>query len=88
MKTIYKYPVDNLGNITLLLPQNAEILTVQSQGERLCIWAIVDTEVLVSLRKFCVRATGQPLDGKEGAYIGTFQLLGGEFIGHLFEAKE
>lgn len=36
-------------------------------------------------RVFVMRGTGHRFTGEEGRYVGTFQLDGGAFVGHLFE---
>lgn len=88
MKTIWKYPIP-MGGFTLEMPANAHILTVQTQDGSPFLWAMVDTEAPTVERRFTVRGTGHGANGVlETAYIGTFQLLDGAFIGHLFEQHE
>ena len=84
---IYKYPFEVTGLVKIAMPANAQILTVQTQHETPCIWAIVDTEHTMETRTFHVFGTGHSLDIDllRSKYIGTFQLLNGQFVGHLFE---
>lgn len=83
---IYKYPVEMKDEISISIPVGAEILCVQTQYETPCIWALVDPEAREEVRTFYLRGTGHQIDRKPGdRYIGTFQLGGGGFIGHLFE---
>ena len=42
MKTIYKYELNLYGTTTLDLPIGAEILTVQIQFDKICIWALIN----------------------------------------------
>jgi len=87
---IFKYPFQVSDFIQVEMPKNAHILTVQAQGETACMWAIVDLgESEVEVREFRCYGTGHPIDIEVSSarYIGTFQLLGGRFIGHLFEEK-
>lgn len=69
------------------MPQGAETLCVQMQGTQPCIWAKVDDAKPMENRMFHVRGTGHLLQENEGKYIGTFQMLGGSLIFHVFEHK-
>ena len=85
--TIFKYPFEVTDLISIEMPKGAHALTVQTQGEIPCIWAIVDPEAPPEIRQFHCYGTGHPIniDISKTRYVGTFQLLGGRFIGHLFE---
>lgn len=81
MKTVYKYAVGSQQ-----MPKGAEVLCVQMQGDQPQIWALVDPEETeLESRHFIVFGTGHPIQG-DYTYIGTYQVLGGAFIGHVFEA--
>lgn len=88
-KTIWKYEITPSDFQEIIMPVGAKILDVQTQGDTPCIWALVnpnytDTEV----RIFEVFATGVPIKydmGVQREYIGTFQLMGGGLVFHLFE---
>lgn len=85
---IYKYPFNVQDEIRIEMPKDASILTIQAQDEVPCIWAIVDIEQpTIEVRRFRLFGTGHPMDIEPALsrYIGTFQLLGGRFIGHLFD---
>ena len=92
IKKIYKYTIPVENSFSLELPRGAKILTVQEQHGKPQIWALVDPENSTEAREFCVVGTGHPIvddSPKETIdYIGTFQLFGGNFIGHLFEIRE
>jgi hypothetical protein len=87
MLSVYKYPVIPNDYIDLSLPQGAIILSVQSQYDKPQLWALVDPESPVELRRFRLAGTGHPI--KESAdklyFHDTFQLHGGQLIFHLFE---
>jgi len=88
MKTIYKYEIPVDDNIRLELPKGAEILSVQEQYGKPCIWAIVDPEKEVEGRLFELLGTGHNIKASEiinRKYIGTFQLYNGALVFHLFE---
>ena len=69
------------------MPQGAEILTVQTQGQIPCLWALVDPEAPTELRIIELYGTGDPFHegSKPRKYIGTCQIKGGESVFHVFE---
>ena len=88
MKAIYKYPFNLQGIINIEMPKDAQILSIQVQHEIPCIWALVNPKAKKEIRKFVLHGTGSSIKIlPEMKHIGTFQLEGGNFIGHLFEYK-
>lgn len=86
MKTIYKYPFEITDEQTLMLPTNAQILTVQTQWDAPCLWAMIDPEEKrtekVTIR---VYGTGHPIDDSDNLdYLGTVQMLSGQLVFHVF----
>lgn len=92
MKTIHKFPFLEDGRVAFEMPEGAEILTVQVQGlSMICLWALIDTEVSLVMRKFGIFGTGQPIsveEKEELSYIGTVQTHRSRFVWHVFEIKE
>jgi hypothetical protein len=85
MQTIWKYPIAP-GHVKLILPEGAEILCVQVQGEEVCLWAKVDTDKTPTERRILTYGTGHDMEENViHRYIGTFQLMGGLLIFHSFE---
>lgn len=88
-KTIYKYNLKVMGRQTIELPIGAEILTIQSQYENPCLWALVDPENTDSKSRVIeMFGTGHPVGydmGVSRKYISTFQLNGGQLVFHVFE---
>ena len=85
MKAIWKYPIVT-DSQRLAMPRGAEFLTVQRQGDLVCLWAIVDDSRLLEKRVIEVFGTGNPMPsdmGIERKYIGTFQQ--GPLVWHVFE---
>jgi hypothetical protein len=76
-----------LDETPVKMPKGAEILSVQIQKGRPCIWALVDPDAQSEVRRLCVRGTGHTLKGNEGRYIGTFQAMGGDLVMHVFEER-
>jgi len=87
-KTIWKYEMGITVKQKLEMPVNAEILTVQIQEGKPCLWALVDPNEKKEIRTFETFGTGSPIycdmeiDRK---YIGTCQLYDGSLILHIFE---
>ena len=86
MKTIYKYPLPKRTYFTLSLPQGAEILTVQMQGDEPYLWAVVETDAPLQYRYFRMVGTGHPFSDEHARYISTFQT--GPFVFHIFELDQ
>jgi len=88
MKTIYKYKLSMQDSTRLQLPSGAEILTVQTQNEEPCLWALVDIENEYETRVFRIAGTGHNIETNDVnglKYISTFQLMKGALIFHVFE---
>ena len=85
MRTIFKYPVQIADQFDVEMPAGASVLSVQVQGDQPQMWVAVDTEARVVRRAFAVRGTGHPLQRDVGRFVGTFQMLGGALVFHLFD---
>ena len=86
MITVYKYIIDPY-NSEILLPNNAEILSVAFQGNEFCMWCKVDTERSVLPRNFEVFGTGHEIPRNMGIdynFIGTAHMDNG-LVFHAFE---
>lgn len=88
-KTIYKYPLAVTDFQEVLLPIGAEILTVQTQRETACMWALVNpSETQKEARSIEIFGTGHPIGydmGISRKYISTFQMHSGQLVFHAFE---
>lgn len=86
-KQIWKFPL-NPGATIVKMPYKAEVLTVQTQGETVCLWALVNPVNDTENRQFEVYGTGHNIHydmGTERKYIGTIQMQEGALIFHVFE---
>ena len=88
---ILKYPVEIGVPFNHRMPASTKLLDVQLQGDQgPMLWALVDGMVEdVEPRSFLVVGTGpehHPIDDRY-EYVGTFQMLGGRLVWHLFEVK-
>lgn len=85
MRKIYKYPIEIKDINVVSMPYDAEVLTVQMQGNIPTIWAMVDPDSRPYIeRRFQIIGTGHPIpDDFKGEYITTFQES--IFVWHIFE---
>jgi len=95
MKVIYKYQIKDPHDIQFEMPTGAKILTVQIQmGSFVTIWALVDPNADLVIRRFRLIMTGEEIDDIEIddlKYVGTVQtkhnmIEGQVIVGHLFES--
>lgn len=88
VKRIYKYQLEVADEQTIKIPMNAELLSVQTQNEVPCLWALIDPNEVTENRWIEIFGTGNPVNcdfGKERRFLGTFQLMNGALIFHAFE---
>jgi len=81
---IYKYPIPVNDEIVIKMPMSAKVLTVQMQKSEPYIWALVNPDEEMVERRFYLYGTGMTITHSE-SYIGTFQMLNGGLVFHLFE---
>jgi hypothetical protein len=88
-QTIWKYGLHTYAN-KLTTPKGARLLSVDWQGEKLCIWALVDSDqreeearlILVLETGGPVRAFPEPLLSRDN-FIGTASRPG--YVVHVFD---
>lgn len=86
MKTVWKYQLETADAIKVAMPVNAEILAIQMQYGRPCLWALVDDELPKEVRTFAIFGTGNPIPNfNDMTYIGTYQQFTGQLVFHCFE---
>jgi hypothetical protein len=90
VSVIWKYPLwpdDARDVVPLDMPANSQILAIQFQeGAGPCLWALVDPQQPTEQRQFRVVGTGHSIDEDTGQYLGTFQMMNGALVFHVFEA--
>jgi len=85
-KVIWKFEIKTTDGQQIDMPIGAEILTVQIQRGKPCIWAICNPLSENEKRTFEIYGTGNPYPSKgQRSYIGTYQEAGGGLVWHLFE---
>jgi hypothetical protein len=85
MKTIWKFPVEVTDEFTIQIPRGGGVLSVQMQNDVPVMWALVDDAVPMASRRFAVHGTGHPVPNDRNRFIGSFQMMGGRLVFHLFE---
>jgi hypothetical protein len=87
--TIWKSTLQFTDEQVIELPESYEILCIQTQFGRPCLWAKVNPKcyhVKLRLRTF---GTGQEIsEGLNLRYIGTYQINNGSLAFHVFEEIE
>jgi len=85
--TIWKYRLSFHDTQSVKMPESAEILSAQMQGESFYLWALVDPRAPVQSRKIEMVGTGNPMPEGERRYISTVQEPKYSNVWHIFEAK-
>ena len=89
MSTVWKFELDSDDYNEISLPLGATPLSVQEQNGHVQLWCLCNpNETSYETRKFRLCGTGHSIKEKNISFIGTFQLYGGSFVGHLFEINE
>lgn len=73
------------------MPKGAEILCVQLQHGKPCIWVKVDSNAEIETRIFQIHPTGQEMGSGSFKYVGTYQVgeeIGSSFVWHVFEVLQ
>lgn len=84
MITIWKYPlVVKHGEQAIEMPKGAAIRCAQFQNGEIHLWAEVDSDVPIDVRKFETFGTGWGIEPSPRKYIGTVQVRG--FVWHIYE---
>ena len=87
MKRIFKYEITITDEQSIGLPTGAKILHSGLDPNGMpCIWAEVEPDNPIEMRKILVKGTGHPFNEDEGMiinYIGTFNA--DPFVWHTYE---
>ena len=83
MKTIWRYIITP-NTLFYSMPEGAKILTVKEQNGEVCIWAEVNPDEKIEMRKIMVYGTGHSVPPEPQEYIGTAHLMGGGLVLHVY----
>ena len=87
--TIWKFPAPVLDEFQAVMPDGAQILYLGVQDNEPWIWALVDPEAPSQVRNFITVGTGHSMPSdlvRDWKHVGSYMLLDGMFVGHVFEA--
>jgi hypothetical protein len=81
---IWKYKLSQ--NPAIDMPKGAKVLSVKSQYNQLCIWALVDPVAVKETRFFEVHGTGYRINSSPNLkYVGTALIENDSLVFHVFE---
>ena len=86
MRTVYKYELALIDYQQIAAPEGAIARSVMLQQGVPTLWAEVDTRLEVEAMHIITIGTGQPMPEEPCTFIGTYQLLEGELIFHVYQA--
>lgn len=86
MNVIYKYVITGSA-VALGMPKGSKVLSVHGQGDSICLWAMVNTDMLVENRNFIVGPTGVPISEPVDKliFLGTVVMHEEQLVFHVFE---
>ena len=88
MKTIWKYELKGDDLEDIVMPINAEILSVQVQKKGIYLWCIVDTDEDKIERRFEMVCTGGYIEEDiNRKYLATIQYNPTNLVFHIFEVS-
>lgn len=86
METIWKFVFEIKDLTDIEMPEGAELLYTDTQYDIPAIWAIVNPDAKRVHRR--IRVAGTEHSNVEGAYVGSFQMHGGQLVWHIFDQGE
>jgi hypothetical protein len=83
--TIWKYELAVDDEQIIAMPMGAQVLSVQVQHGVPCLWVRCQPDAPTAPVRVITLGTGHPAEHVEDLqFVGTYQLLGGNFVGHVF----
>jgi hypothetical protein len=85
--TIWKFEIPNSPCPYVTMPRGAQVLSVNQQNGRICVWALVNSKQESELAEFRIYATGENVE-MTGAcdFVGTVMMPSG-LVWHVFRDK-
>jgi hypothetical protein len=80
---IWKYQVNIEGEVSIYLPTDHKILSIQEQDGYMTAWAMVDPKSPKIEKTLYVYGTGHPVNPTGKTFISTVQVNG--LVWHVFE---
>ena len=87
MRRVFKYKISDVEDYTIIkIPFNSVLLSVDTQGDELFLWASVeDSESKTVLRTIRVAGTGHPINDTILGFLGTVKQQNDSLVWHIFE---
>ena len=82
--TIWKFQLQVEDVQYINMPKGATFLSVGTQYEIPCVWAMVDPDAERVMVPVHTMTTGSQDEVEGLRFLGTYQLLSGQFVGHVF----
>ena len=82
---IWKFPLALTDFVSVEMPENAVVLSVDNQDGVLCLWAMVEPDMPKDVRHFSIVGTGNPMPAGLKKFIGT--VLMPPYVWHVFERQ-
>lgn len=84
-RVVYKYPINLSLDYSVILPQGHKVIRVSTQCDVYAtMWVEADSDSPAMSFKFATINTGSEIPNGY-VYQGTFELNGGDYIGHLYQ---
>ena len=85
-KVVWKFALATEHVQQIFMPKGAQILSIQVQYDQPVLWALCEPAQDQEAHVFVTVGTGQKFNHSDRAkYIGSYQMMHGHFIGHVFE---
>lgn len=85
-ETIWKFELAPEDRQSVIMPRGARIISAGAQGDRICVWAVVDPLRATHPRGFLIVGTGHALNSEGWDFVDTVQLADGALVFHVFAA--
>jgi len=88
--TIWKFPLKAGDEVFVEMPKGATILALQTQHDVPCLWAQVERDAPKIKRRFKIYGTDHPVPPEDIGlfYVGTFQIMAGALVFHVFTDRK
>jgi hypothetical protein len=83
-KTIWKYSLEVKGVQKIEMPKGARLLSVAAQYGAPQLWAEIDPAAPMGEAEIITIGTGFFIDPTGLDFVGSYQLHGGSFVGHVY----
>lgn len=84
-RTVWKYELDVTDEQKIELPVGAKLLHVGVQRGKPCLWAEVNPDAATAEHTIITVGTGHRLPDTNVEHVGTYLLLDGDFVGHVYQ---